>query len=1108
MLSTGGLALAALIWLGLLFGVAVWGDRQRLGPRAAAVVYSLSLAVYCTSWTFYGTVAQGAKHGWWLPPTFLGTILLYLFALPFLEKLLDRAKAVNATSVADFIASRFGQSSGLAALITGLIVIGMLPYVALQLKAVAMSYSALVSVGSDPPAWQDSALYVALLMAAFAMLFGTRRTSSSEANHGLVLAVAFEAIFKLAAMLAVGAFVLWHLYDGPLQLHAESAEILSAQQVPRWGTYATLAFLGVLAMFTLPHQFHVGIVECSDRRQLRTAAWLFPLFLLLISLPIWPLAAAGTLRLQAVGLPADLFVMGLPLAAGAHGLTVLAFLGGVAAAAGMVILASLSISIMVSNHWAAPWLVRRGWPLHRWWGDVRSIRRMGIAGVLGLSYVYSRVLADHDSLAEIGAQSFSALAQLGPAVVLAVYRPQLPARAVGAGVIAGFLVWAYVLIMPLLMVDGGKVLEVSLGWLSPGNALGLGGWDALPRAVLLSLAVNLLVLAWVASLRPAKASTAPLGALDRSLLQPIAVRFLGQTRAEQVMGSSADQPLRFEQGLTQALTSVLGASSTRLLLDTARRGSNRQLEQVASLVGDAAQAARFSQQVLGAALENMSQGISVVDGELHLVAWNRRYVELFSFPSELLQIGRPIQDLIRHALSALQAEQEDDLSVRRRLKHLREGTPHHGERRFPDGSIVEIRGQPMSGGGFVTTYTDVTAFRRTEAELKEIAESLERRVEERTAALDQARSESEQANQAKSRLLAAITHDMAQPLNAAKLFAHAQARKLEASNAPLEELRLDNRNLVGALGSAEDLLSSLLDISRLGAGAMQPKWAAVSVSELIEPLAAEFQLLSAEKGLRFRLRRSAAEAFVWGDSQLLRRVLQNFLANALRYTERGGLLLAVRRRGGMLRFEVWDSGPGIAEESQRLVFQEFRRLSQGGRGLGLGLAIADRIAQLLGARLELKSRIGHGSVFAIELVRCAAPPQLDAPTAAVQAFSRRRVLVLDNDSEVLAGMQSLLGAWGCQVVVARRPDEFLGHLQAGHTQGAGFDVLILDYHLDAGANGLALIDRLSEPAASLPRVLLTADHDPAIRAEAEARGCFILHKPVKPLALRSLINRL
>lgn len=1100
MLSTSGLALAALIWLGLLFGVAVWGDRQRLGPRAAAVVYSLSLAVYCTSWTFYGTVAQGAKHGWWLPPTFLGTILLYLLALPFLARLLDSAKSVNATSVADFIASRFGQSTGLGALVTGLILIGMLPYVALQLKAVAMSYSALVAVGQDPPAWQDSALYVALLMAAFAMLFGTRRASSAESNHGLVLAVAFEAIFKLAAMLAVGGFVLWQLYDGPLELHAQAAPLLEAQHDPRWGTYATLAFLGVLAMFTLPHQFHVGVVECQDRRQLRTAAWLFPLFLLLISLPIWPLAAAGTVRLQAVGLPADLFVMGLPLSEGAQGLTVLAFLGGVAAAAGMVILASLSISIMVSNHWAAPWLVRRGWPLNRWWGDVRRIRRLGIAGVLGLSYVYSRVLADHDSLAEIGAQSFSALAQLGPAVVLAVYRPQLSPRAVGAGVIAGFLVWAYVLILPLLMIDGGAVLQESLGWLSPANALGLGGWDALPRAVVLSLAANLLVLVLVARGWPHAAAEAPVGHLDRSVLQPIAVRFLGETRANQVLGANGESS-RFEERLTQAFTSVLGASSTRLLLDTARRGSNRQLEQVASLVGDAAQAARFSQQVLGAALENMSQGISVVDAELRLVAWNRRYVELFGFAPELLQIGRPIEDLIQHALGVLQNEQDDSLSIQRRLKHLRDGTPHHGERRFPDNSIVEIRGQPMSGGGFVTTYTDVTAFRRTEAELKEIAETLERRVEERTAALNQARNEAEQANQAKSRLLAAITHDMAQPLNAAKLFAHSQARKLELANLPAVELRSDNHNLIGALGSAEDLLGSLLDISRLGAGAMQPKWAAVAVHELIDRLAAEFQLLSAEKGLSFKAR--GLQAHVKADPQMLRRVLQNFLANGLRYTEHGGLLLGARRRGNRIRFEVWDTGPGIAVESQALVFQEFRRLSQGGRGLGLGLAIAERMAQLLGARLELKSRPGRGSVFALEVEACAAPAFVTPPEASTPNQPQRRVLVLDNDAAVLAGMQSLLGSWGCEVEAVRRPEDFIARLE----RDTAFDVLILDYHLDAGARGLDLLDQLPEHAVSLPRVLITADHDPAIRAEAEARGCFILHKPVKPLALRSLMAK-
>jgi PAS domain S-box-containing protein len=1098
MLSASGVALAVLAWLALLFGVAVLGERRGWGRgRGGAAIYSLSLAIHCTSWTFYGTVAQGANNGWWLPPTFLGIILLYLFALPFLDRLLGVAKAANATSVVDLIASRFGQSSGLAALTTGLVVVGMLPYIALQLKAVAMSYSALVAAGDAPPAWQDSALYVAIIMAAFAMLFGTRRTSASEANSGLVLAMAFEAVFKLVAMLAVGAFVLWSLYPGPLSLVSAWQEA-APPTTPRPMAYLTLTLLGALAVFTLPHQFHVGVVECADRRQLRTARWLFPLFLLLISLPIWPLAAAGTLRLQALGVPADLFVLGLPLSSGASGLTLLAFLGGIAAATGMVIMASLSLAIMIGNHWVTPALLRRQRSVHGWLGDVRRVRRIGIAAVLALSYVYSRLLGTLDSLGEIGAQSFSALAQLAPALILAVYWPRLSSRAIGAGLLAGFTVWAYVLILPLLLPALADPAWAPLGqaWLAPSGLLGLSALDALSRAVWLSLAVNLLVLWTVQRWLPGDVRAVAGPRLGADALRPIAQRFLGGERAQRLLQADAET---LESRVAHELTAVIGAASTRLLLDAARAGSDRQIAQVADLVGEAAQAARFSRQVLAAALENMSQGISVVDAELRLVAWNRRYAELFGFPERLLRVGEPIENLIRHALRHL-TDDTRDADVQRRLDHLRAGTPHLGERRLPDGSIVEIRGVPMNEGGFLTTYTDVTEFRRTEAALTRVAETLEQRVVERTAAMDHARAEAEQANLAKSRLLATITHDLAQPLNAARLFGHALGRKLDGRP---EQVDIDH--LLGALSSAEDLLGGLLDISRLGAGALTPKPVPCALAGILEPLVAEFDVLAADKGLRLRYR--PTRLWVHSDPQLLRRVLQNFLANAVRYTERGRILIGCRRVGERVRIEVWDSGRGIAAADHTQIFQEFHRLDRGGRGLGLGLSIAQRVAQLLDCPLSLRSEPGRGSVFAISVpctsARTPAPASVEPRVEERGRGLMQHVLVVDNDPDVAEGMLALLRSWQCEVRVVRERGELDAALM-------DFDpeVLLLDYHLDGGDTGLALREALPERLRAAPCVLITADHDPAIRAAAEEAGCLLLHKPLKPLALRSVLARL
>ena len=1123
MLPIAGIALAALVWLGLLFAVAVLAERRApLRGWLAPVVYSLSLAIYCTSWTFYGTVTQGVRSGWWLPPTFLGTILLYLLALPFLERLVGTAKALNATSVADFIASRFGKSSGLAALITGVVLLGMVPYIALQLKAVAMSYAALGAGGGELPAWQDSAFYVTVIMAVFAMLFGTRRTAADEGNRGLVQAMAFEALFKLVAIGAVGAFVVWRLYQGPTDLAAawDASGIAAAPSQPV--AYLTLALLGAAAMFTLPHQFHVGVVECADRRHLRTARWLFPLFLVLISLPVWPLARAGQLALGS-SWPADLYVLGLPLTNGNTWLALLAFLGGMSAATGMVILASLALSIMLGNHWLAPLLVRRGWHAGGSLADVRTQRRVGIALVLLLGYGYSRALGATDALADIGAQSFSALAQLAPAVLLALYRPQLPAHAIGTGIVVGVASWAYVLIVPL--VAGALQSEPAwlqhgpygIGWLAPDALFGLDALDRLSRAVWISMAANLAALALAARLRPAGRVRAQPPPLSGVALRGVAGRFLSAERVERLFVSDngrsdhhGEDAQALESRVGHALTAVLGAASTRLLLDAARRGSGQQLEQVASIVGAAAQAARFSQQVLEAALENMSQGISVVDAQLRLVAWNRRYAELFDYPEHLLQVGMPVELLLRfNARRGLAGDgrgaADADALVARRLAHMRAGTPYVTERRLagagndgtsaPD-SVVEIRGNPMPGGGFVATFTDVTAFRRAEEQLKRVAETLEQRVGERTAQLDGARREAERANQAKSRFLAAVSHDLAQPLNAAHLFTHALAQQLRHP-----QYREAVTNIDGALTSAEGLLSGLLDISRLESGGMVSKVQPFRLDELMQHLTAEFRVLARERGLDLRL--VSSRAWVRSDAQLLRRVLQNFLANAVRYTARGRLLFGCRRQGDLLRIEVWDTGPGIAAGDQRLIFEEFRRLDRGGQGLGLGLAIAERIARLLGHPLQLRSTLGRGTCFSILVPLAAA--QVEPPRPALQAprTPRSRVLVVDNDLAVLKGMQALLEGWRCDVLAASGLDD--AELASATARP---DLLLLDYHLDGTLTGLDVQRHLHARFGPIPTIVISADHSEAVRSAVAAAGAQLLHKPLKPLALKSLMARL
>jgi len=1106
MLSAALVIASGIVWLGVLFAVAVYGERHpRVFEKRWAVVYALSLAVHCTSWTFLGNTTQASRSGWWVPPNFVGAIAMYIFGISVLVRLVRLSREHNSSSLADLISTRLGRSPALSALITAVMLLGILPYIALQLKAVAMSFTTILGDPRGLSAWRDGALWVALSMALFAIAFGTRRSSAVAHNRGLVLAIAFESVFKLVAMLALTSLLFMTPIPGEAAI--PPAHDLSG--------FPSLIVLGALAMFTLPHQFHAGVVECRDVRHLKTARWLFPLYMVLISVPALPLARLGDAQLAAQGVPSDLYLLALPLAHGDHALALLAFLGSLSASTCMVVVATLALSLMVANHFIAPLRLRAGWGQNEendLRGEVLWQRRAAILAIIALAWAYSRVIFDDAALADIGALSFSALAGLAPTTWAALYRPQLGARAVFAGLAAGTLLWMYTLLPGVIFPHAAWLGDgpFGIGALAPKHLFGLDGFSALTRAVILSISTNLIVIAMVELFGKRPAAPAVGAQLENHALRALATRFLSEERAQHLVGDApAHKPADAATlaAVEHELSAVIGASSARLLLDVARRDRRMQLETVAAIVDEASADLRFNQRVLLAALENMSQGICVVDAELRVVAWNRRYAELFFYPPGLLKVGRPVEELARYSIGAgmIGAEARDperlEAAVQRRLAHMRAGTGHLSERRFPDGSVVEIRGNPMPGGGFVATFTDVTEFRRAALALERANETLEQRVTERTAELEQATHAAEAANETKTRFLAAVSHDMMQPLHAAQLFAHSLAARADNDG------RVTARHLHSSLAATESLLGGLLDMARLDAGKLVPRPRAFALNELLGALAAEFAALASEKGLN--LHYVPTRAWVRSDPHLLRRVLQNFLSNALRHVESGRVLLGCRRAGTELRIEVWDTGPGIAESETTLIFEEFRRGSRAGnQGLGLGLAIAQRMARLLGHNLSLRSWFGHGSVFAVTVPRSAAayaavasaPPVPE--TQAATDTPKGTALIVDNEPQALTALRTLLEQWGWRVLAAANSAKALELVREKRP-----DIAILDYHLAASDNGLDLYAKLQIALGDIPAAILTADRDAALRQRTLELGLMLLYKPLKPLALKQVLRR-
>ncbi|MBD3739835.1 MAG: PAS-domain containing protein [Stenotrophomonas sp.] len=1102
MLTPSIVLFACIAWTALLFGVALWGERRghRLS-KAWPLIYALSLAVHCTAWTYYGAASQGLQWGFPIPPTLAGMALIFAFGLPFLLRLGRLAKQHNSATIADLVVARLRADRGLGFTITLVALFGIIPYIALQLKAVSQGLGALLGDRFAPAAAQlDVSFWFALTMAAFTLLFGARKASATEPNRGIVVALGLESVLKLVALLAIGLYAALSVRQAGTPLLEKMAQLPPPAIMP---DYLTMVALGAISAFTLPHQFHVGVVELRQTSDLRTARWLFPVYLLLIGLPSVPMALAGAAQLPASVSP-DLYVLALPQAGGHHLLALLAYLGSLSAATGMMILSGLTLSIMLGNHGFGSRLldgIAGGATAADLRPRVLAFRRAGILAVFLMSWLYSRAMSDTEALSDFGLMSFTALSQLAPAVLLAVYRPRTPSPAIIAGIVLGSLAWLWLVLLPMVIPASPPASGPDdLHWLSVVSLRLQSGHIAISMGA--SLAVNLLTVALVSrAVRPSLPRRRD--AVAAASLRRTAGRFLGQERARQLMDGHAGQLLDDDRVITieRELSAVVGAGMARLLVEAARDGGAAPLDAVTRAVGEATQALRFNQRLLEAALENMSQGISVVDAQLQLVAWNSRYAALFKFPPELLQVGQPVVNLTAWALAELKIGDgpgdSRDKALQRRAAHMRRGTPHLSERIFPDNTIVEIRGNPMPGGGYVATFTDVTAFRRAEEALKRSNETLERRVQDRTARLEQAVHEAERANVAKTRFLTAVGHDLIQPLHAAQLLTDAMSQHIES-----EFLDSFLRQIRGALDSTDDLLSGLLDISRLEAGGLVADPRPFALSTVLDPLAQEFAVLAAARGLQFRHVRS--QAWVHSDPLLLRRVLQNFLANAIRYTRHGGVLLGVRRQGQALLIGVHDTGPGIAPEQQAVVFEEFHRVDRSnGQGLGLGLTIAHRIADLLHAPLHLRSVPEHGSAFSISVQRAAPPatPRSSPPAAGSSALKGVRVLVVDNDPDALEAMRQLLLSWGCDVIAAGNADD-IG--PSAHEAA----LWLFDYHLDDGNTGVALWKRLVGMHGPRPTVILSADAGSDTREAVRGVGLSLLNKPFKPLALRWAINHL
>ncbi|MFT2210795.1 PAS domain-containing hybrid sensor histidine kinase/response regulator [Rhizobium giardinii] len=1155
MLSGSIIFVAAFAYLLLLFAVASYGDRKaRNAPagKGRPLVYALSLAIYCTSWTYFGGVGLAAERGLEFTGIYIGPILMFTLGLPVIRRIIALAKSERLTSVADFVAARYGKNPVVAAIVALISLIGAIPYIALQLKAVSSSVSAMVDTsGYGIGAGQnfiDLPLLVTLFLACFAIVFGTRHTDATEHQDGLILAIAMESVVKLLALVTAGLYVVFFLFDGPSDLWAKALanhQVMNALHyqtpLPRW---ILLVVLSAFAIIMLPRQFHVTVVENRTEKDLRTAGILFPVYLVAINLFVLPIAIAGILTFAGGG-EADLYLLTLPLAADMPALTLITFIGGFSAATAMVIVASVALSIMISNDIVMPVFLRRNLmgrgSSRDVTGTLLNVRRTAIFAVLLLGYGYYRSADMSAGLASLGLLSFAAISQMAPALFGGLLWRQANARGAIAGMTLGFLVWAYLLFLPSLGgPDNSHVAATVLGFLFPFTAIFSGPVaDPLVNACALSLLVNGVAYvigsltrapkplerlqAGVFIRRKSRSEKAFRGRKTKITvldLKTTIARYLGDERMRRSFQTYERQSGRWledhqpaDMALVhfseQLLGSAIGSSSARLVLSLVLQRMDDTSSDTAWLLDQASEALQYNQDMLQTALSQMDQGIAVFDSSNNLIIWNRRFRQLLDLPESAGQVGFPLAEIVSMLSKRGDIRKEDEKALVANFLTLDKPfllELSGGER------IIEVRTNAMPDKGIVTTYTDITQRVAADMALKQANETLELRVAERTGELTrvnrevaEARAAAEEANIGKTRFFAAAGHDILQPLNAARLYSSSLVERLgDSENSVLVQ------NIDSSLESVESILGAVLDISRLDTGAMKPRLQTVPLNDLLRRIETDFAPVARAANLKLTVMPTSLS--VRTDPNLLRRLIQNLVSNAIKYTPKGKVLVGVRREGGNAVVQVLDSGIGIPTSKFRTVFKEFARLDEGAKtasGLGLGLSIVDRISRVLNHAVDLQSKPGAGTRFRVTMpidrTTGAVKTAATASVGTAEPLHGLRVLCIDNEAQIVEGMKLLLEGWGCTVTTALS----LAAWQADPTNLAQHpDAIIADYHLDK-ATGIDAIRAIRDHfAIAIPALLVTADRSPEVRAAAERDSVALQNKPVRPASMRAWLTQL
>ena len=937
-------------YLALLFGVAYAAEHRSAARKSLVAnpyVYALSMAVYCTAWTYYGSVGRAAHQGLSFVGIYLGPGLLAPAWWLVLRKIIRVCRQQRLTSIADFISARYGKSAALGALVTSVCVLGVVPYIALQIKAIASSYLVLTG-GSPSTSTTGPALFTAGALAVFTVLFGVRSVEATERHEGVVLAVALESLVKLLAFLLLGGFVTFGLFGGFADVFDQAAAVPALRQLftlkgagTSGSEWLTLLVLSMSAVLLLPRQFQVAVVENVNEDHLRKAMWLFPLYLLIINIFVLPIAFGGLLRLGGRGFDADTFVLALPLAAGHSWLALLTYLGGLSAASSMIIVETIALSVMMSNHLLMPLLVRlpaaRPEGQRRWFAYLSRIalqsRRLAVLLVLALAFGYYAVVGRTLPLVNTGLVSFAAVAQFLPAVLGGLYWKGGTRRGATWGLIAGFAMWFFTLVVPTLVGPGrlpASLLTAGVGgfsWLRPEALLGLNGLDYLSHGLFWSWFCNI-------GLYVGLSLAAVPTALELRQADVFVDVFRRRSLAEEVAGWQGQTPLPDVRAL---LTGFLGKKRTT--------------------------------QALKAFAERFPDALSINNEQLTI---NKQ------------QTTDAAGQLENHSFTPSPTHQSAaDPRLLTYAEKLLAGSLGPASARLLLASVA---------GAEEISYDNVVGILKESQQLLEANRQLQkqsRQLQRLTDELRQAYQQLQALDQQKDEFLSTVTHELRTPLTSIRALA-----EILADNPDLEEAERQRFQLT--IGREAErltrLISLVLDLEKLESGQTILARTELNVSEVAHEAAEAVGQLAREKGILLHLDVPATLPPLPADRDRLMQVLINLLSNAVKAcpaSQKGRISILAWPAADALLLCVEDNGKGIAQAEQHQIFDKFfQARNQNMRkpeGSGLGLAITKKLVELHQGRIWVESAPEQGARFFVELP-LVVPARVAAPFAPIYSF--------------------------------------------------------------------------------------------------------------------------